>query len=243
VEESLLKGHPVARVPWGIDTDVYRPLGRAACRQMLGIPPGKKVLLFGVADFRIFLKGGDLFREALGRLPQSVKKDLMLLLFGNGGRAFAQSEDVGVMDLGYISSDPLKAIAYSSADLLVHPTRADNSPCTVIESLACGTPVVSFRVGGVPELVRPGETGWLAPPEDAAGLARAITEALEDDLRRFRVGERSREFAVSEHSLDAYAENYLAVYRRAVERFHGRKAPVRDPDGSRVDEPVTERVH
>jgi glycosyltransferase involved in cell wall biosynthesis len=60
----------------------------------------------------------------------------------------------------------MKAIAYSAADLFLFPTRADNLPLVLQESMACGTPMISFKVGGVPDLVRPGITGYLANPED-----------------------------------------------------------------------------
>jgi len=231
LRESMLRNHQVARIPWGVDTDVYRPANAAACRQALNIPPEKKVVLFSVADSgRRFLKGGDLLQALLPRIPQRLRDDLILLFFGEGGHALTASGGLRVIDLGYIGGDRLKAMAYSAADLFVLPTRADNSPCTVLESMACGTPVVSFRVGGVPEMVRPGETGWLAPPEDAAAMAAQLSQALENDAARRSMGEQCRQFAVAEHSMDVYAERYLDVYRATRDRFAGQSAEPRSSE-------------
>ena len=99
--------------------------------------------------------------------PHSLKAETVLLLLGEGGETIAEAVGIPALNLGYVSSDQLKAIAYCAADLFILPTRADNLPLGLLESMACGTPLVSFRVGGVPELVRPGITGYLAEPGDA----------------------------------------------------------------------------
>src|SRR5690606_28459915 len=97
---------------------------------------------------------------------------------------------------------------------------------TVVESFACGTPVVSFRVGGIPDLVLPGETGWLAPPEDAAALADAMIEAVNDDSGRRRMSRRCREAALADHALDVYVDRYLQICERVLQD-RGRGADVR----------------
>ena len=76
--------------------------------------------------------------------------------------AVAPIEGIQIHQLGYVFDDRLKAVVYNAADIYVHPSLADNAPLTVIESLSCGTPVVSFSIDGLPELVIPRKTGWLA---------------------------------------------------------------------------------
>lgn len=87
------------------------------------------------------------------------------MTFGEKGEMFTESAGIQTFDLGFVSSDRLKAMAYSVADLFIMPSRAENFPLVLLESMACGTPMVSFRVGGVTDLVRPGITGYLAEPE------------------------------------------------------------------------------
>ena len=100
------------------------------------------------------------------------------------------------LNLGYVSSDRLKSIAFSAADLFVFPTRADNLPLILQESLACGTPIVSFKVGGVPDLVRPGITGYLASPENANDFCNGIVQLLEDQNLRNSMSKNCRAIAV-----------------------------------------------
>lgn len=122
--------------------------------------------------------------------------------------------DLGLqhISLGYTGSDRFKAIAYSAADLFLFPTRADNLPLTLQESMACGTPIISFAVGGVPDLVRPGKTGYLAKPEDSNDFAQGIIELLEDSSLREYMREQCRQVACTEYSLSLQAQRYIEIY-------------------------------
>jgi starch synthase len=82
--------------------------------------------------------------------------------------------------------------------------------------MACGTPVVASRVGGIPEVVVDGETGWLVPPGDEAALARALRDALGDPARARRMGEAGRRRVEAHFSWDRIADRTLAVYRDAI---------------------------
>ena len=98
-----------------------------------------------------------------------------------------------------------------AADLYVHPSRADTFPNGVLEALACGTPVVASRVGGIPEQVRD-ETGVLVEPGDPAALAAAIESLLADPSRRERMSAAAAEDARARFSLDRQVDAYLALY-------------------------------
>ncbi|NEO27968.1 MAG: glycosyltransferase [Kamptonema sp. SIO4C4] len=175
-EQSLLQRFPIYHIPNGLDTQVFQPLDPQQCRQVLGLPETGYVVLFGVVQFRHRRKGGDLLLEALAALPDRIKSATVLLMFGQGGEEIAEQVGIKGMHLGYVGNDRLKAIAYSAADLSILPTRLDNCPLGILESFACGTPVVSFAVGGVPEFVHPDKTGYLASPEDAQELSRGMVE-------------------------------------------------------------------
>ena len=131
---------------------------------------------------------------------------------GKRGAELAQGTGLPVRDLGYLADDHLKAIAYSAADLLLFPTRADVFGLVSIESQACGTPVVSFRVGGVPDHVRPGETGFLAEPEDALGFRDGIALLLENEAARHRMSERCRASALQDFDLSLEAARHSNLY-------------------------------
>jgi glycosyltransferase involved in cell wall biosynthesis len=140
-----------------------------------------------------------------------------LMLLGKGGDGLAKNIDLPVINLGYADSDQLKAIFFSAADLFVVPTRADNFPVVLLESMACGTPVVSYRIGGVPDTVHPGVTGYLAEPENADDLAEGILQLVEDDRLRESMGEKCRHLAVKEYRLELQVQRYIALYQQLAQ--------------------------
>lgn len=216
VRQSLLGGFPVHHIPHGVDLDEFKPLGREHCRALLGIPEGKTVLVCAINDMDRPLKGAELLASALGKLPDSMVRECVLLFFGRSNKAILNRIPIPVVDLGYLSSDRIKAIAYSAADLLVNPTRAESFGLVALEAIACGTPVVAYGVGGIPELVRPGITGLLATPDDSQSLTDRIIEALLDRPRLESMRLECRRVAIAEYSLDLQVQRYVELYQRVI---------------------------
>jgi glycosyltransferase involved in cell wall biosynthesis len=212
VKESILHSFPIYHIPHGIDTNIYQPLDTEKCRYALDIPQDKKVVLFAADDLTLYLKGADLLRLALEKLPTSLKKEMILLIFGGKGDSFSRTIDIPARNLGYISEDRLKAVAYSAADLFVSPTRAESFGLVILESMACGTPSVSFGVGGVPDLVRPNITGYLAEPENAADLAMGIETVLSHVNHRYVMREACRRIAIEEYDIEIQVKRYTSLY-------------------------------
>lgn len=221
-DSSMLNRFTIHHIPNGIDPEAYHPHDSDLCRAALGIPSRKKVLMFGADDLRDSRKGGDLLLKALQILPATLKQDCVLLTFGNRNRWLESAIDMPAIHLGYISSDRIKAVAYSAADLFLFPTRADNLPLVLQESMACGTPMISFDVGGVSDLVRPGITGYLARPEDVKDFAMGIEQLLNDCTSLERMSQNCLEIAVSEYSLNLQAERYIDLYKQ-IRRTSARK--------------------
>ncbi|MCL1470571.1 glycosyltransferase family 4 protein [Argonema antarcticum] len=218
VKQSMLNRFPIHNIPYGIDTEIYQPLDPQQCRSMLGIPTRKKVIVFCAGSLKDPRKGDDLLLKALESLPASLKAETVLLILGDGGEAMAEAAELPTVNLGFASGDRLKAIAYSAADLFVFPTRADNLPLVLQESMACGTPMVSFKIGGVPDLVRPGITGYLAPPEDTEDLRNGIVQLLSDENLRDRMSQQCRAIAIQEYSLELQAHRYIELYRQLLQK-------------------------
>ena len=212
VRRSGLCGRfPTETIPNGLDTNAFQPRDPAVARAALGVPEGAKVVLFLAFGSGNVRKGFDLLRDALGRV-RGVP-GLFLLTLGGGAEV---PPDVRRRELGGIDDDRLLSLVYSAADLFVIPTRADNLPNTVLEAMACGTPSVGFAVGGLPEMIRPNETGLLAAPENVAELADAVAALLTDEALRGRLSETCRRVAVAEYSLAVQAERYRVLYRRVL---------------------------
>jgi glycosyltransferase involved in cell wall biosynthesis len=216
-QQSMLKNFSIHHIPHGIDTEAYQPLDPAECRSVLGIPKNKKVLMFvafGLSDPR---KGGDLLIKALQNLAESLKQETILLTLGESGEELTKIVDIPVIALGYVSGDRLKSIAYSAADLFIFPTRADIFGLVLQESMACGTPMVSFNVGGVSDLVRPDVTGYLAEPDNIQEFCDGIVRLLEDNELRANMSTNCRAIAISEYSLDLQAQRYIELYKQVLQ--------------------------
>jgi glycosyltransferase involved in cell wall biosynthesis len=225
--ESTLGRFEVRVIPHGIDTEQLAPRPRQACRSALGIPEDRTALLFTAASLQARAGGGDaadrkgvdLLLAALLAVPRPLRARCSLILMGGDGRAMAgllRAEGYDVIEVGYVVSDPLKSFVYSAADLFVFPTRADNAPLVVLESLACGTPVASFDVGGIAEMVRPGLTGTLAPPEDVAALGADLVALIGQPDRLAAMRTDCRSLVESEHAAPLAAARHVELYEKLV---------------------------
>jgi len=215
-KESMLGEFPVHHIPHGIETDIYKPLDKIHCRVLLGIPEDKNVVLCAMESMQRPLKGADLLVQALRRLPADLSRNSILLLFGHANQEILSHIPMPVVNLGYLHNPRLKALAFSAADVFIHPTRADVFALVVLESMGCGTPVVSFAVGGVPELVRPGMTGYLAQPEQPDDLCEGIVNLLADKVRLQAMGRQCRDLVVSGYALELQVQRYIELYQQVI---------------------------
>lgn len=212
VKQSMLKRFPVHQIPGGVPADLLEPLDRAHCREALGIPQDKYVLMFAALSISQPWKGADLLVEALQGLPASLKANTMLLLLGDKGHDLAHSCGMPVLELGQVMDDRAKATFFSAADLFVSPSRAEAFGLVSLESMSCGTPPVAFAVGGAPDYIQPGVTGYLARPQDAADLRAGIVQLLEDEPLRAAMGRNGRALVLKEYTLDLEVERYLRLF-------------------------------
>jgi glycosyltransferase involved in cell wall biosynthesis len=208
---SLLKRFPVQVIPNGLDTDAFAPREKPAARATLGVPADAAVALFVAEATDIRRKGFAYLVDALGRL--GGVPNLFLLSVGERLPALPADLRLPRLHLGRVSDDHKLSLAYSAADVFVIPSLQESFGQTVTESMACGTPVVGFDVGGIPDMVRPGVTGELAPVGDAGALAGRIAEVLLNPVRWRQNAGTCRGVAVDEYGLRLQAERYLKLYR------------------------------
>ena len=211
--QSPLVGHwPRHVIPNGVDLNVFRPIGREAAREVFGLRQDEPVVLFSSVETKAYRKGGAVLVEALNRLRDRTKKPFRLLVVGHDAREWETMVSVPVTAVETIKDDQLLAVMYSAADVFVHPALADNLPNGVLESLACGTPVVAFDVGGVSDAVRPLDTGYLARCNDADDLAHGIGRILDDAGLRARMNAFCRTVAESEYGMSLQTDRFEALY-------------------------------
>jgi glycosyltransferase involved in cell wall biosynthesis len=210
----LLAGKRIEHIPNGIDTQVFRPVDKRLAREQLSLPADGRILLCTSSRFTNRRKGLHLVWEALSRCGHLGKG--LLLLMGDGS---AQEVPPGwsVRKLGYLSDPAQQALAYSAADALIFPSLADNLPSTVIEAMACGTAVLAFAVGGITEIVRSGETGYLAPLGDVEALARGLDWLFEDEERLRRLQRAAAVEVARVYAPHIQAERYRDLYLQLLE--------------------------
>jgi glycosyltransferase involved in cell wall biosynthesis len=143
--------------------------------------------------------------SGMGEVP-----NLLLVSVGSG----KPSVDVNIqhLRLGHVGNDRLLSQIYSAADVFVIPSLQEAFGQTALEAMACGTPVIGFAVGGIPDMVRPGVTGFLVPAGDTTSLRDAIRDLLEAPGRRAEMATYCRHIAVKEYALEVQAQRYKELY-------------------------------
>jgi glycosyltransferase involved in cell wall biosynthesis len=210
---SLMGRFRTTVIPNGIDSNLFFPKDRLKCRRYLEIPEKKKIIIFIANSLTVEHKGLNYLLQAVTvSLPFD---DKVLILVGNGKPAIEPS--IPYIHMNYLDNSQLPAV-YSAADILVMPSLQESFGLAAVESLACGTPVVGFDVGGIPDMVRPGVTGLLVPPKDVKALGDAIQFLLQNDELRIQMSKNCRKIAVEEYSLEVQANRYLKLYREMLSR-------------------------
>lgn len=216
---SLLGCFDVEVVPNCLDIETFAPRDKAAARDVLGLPQDNRIVLFAADTVSDYRKGMDLLLTAFEGLI--LGQSVTLVAIGSGGLHMP----VGSVSLGRIENPGLMSFVYSAADVFVLPTRADNLPNVLVEAMACGVPCVSFRVGGVPDVVRHGQSGLLAEPENASSLRECLSILLGDDAKRVQMGRHGRDIVLQDYADTVVARKYVGIYERLVEARKKRGRP------------------
>jgi glycosyltransferase involved in cell wall biosynthesis len=228
VEQSVLFRAVVESrvIPTGIDLATFHMADKLAARSELGLPRSARVLLFTANQVRTnIFKDYATLEASIRILAEGRHASTVLLALGDDAPS---EKEIGSVKMRFVQKlcDP-KAVArfYQAADLYVHAAKADTLPRTVLEALACGTPVVASAVGGIPEAVndldhRPVHeaTGILVPQGDPRALAAGIQRLLDDDGLRQRVAESAAQDARRRFDLNQQVNSYLDWYRDLLER-------------------------
>lgn len=211
----------VVSVPAGVDTARFHPgVSGKAVREELGLGPAAPVVglvadVRGSKGHRYFLEAA---REVLAGLP-----DARFLIVGDGvgfedvrRRVRALGLEGPVLMTGFRRDVPE---VMAALDVLVLPSvRSEATSQVIPQALAVGVPVVATRVGGIPEIVRDGETGLLVPPADAPALAAAIVALLRDRERAAALARAGQALVRARYTVDAMMEGTTAVYRELLGR-------------------------
>ncbi len=209
------KSGRVLAIPNPINIQQYQPGNKAEARKALNLPKDAFILLFTAANIQDKRKGFDLLFRALkicnekGYLPKNTR----LLIAGKTKNDYTNFPYKPI-SLGLINSEDEMVKLYQASDVFVIPSIQDNLPNTVVESLACGTPVCGFKTGGIPEMVINDETGILSHSAEASNLARALRSIAESDLKR--MSENARKLIENQYSESVVAAQYQTLFSELI---------------------------
>lgn len=233
-QEAFCVGCGVEVIYNFVDSDYYRREPNESIHAELA-PKGERIMLH-VSTFRPIKRIGDCI-EVLARLAAAttgMSTPVKLVMCGDGPErreAEALAARLGVADsVLFVGKQPQSKIRdyLSVADLLLLPSQSESFGLSALEAMACEVPVIATRVGGIPEVVDDGESGFLFEIGDIDGMADAARRILEDESERKRLGTAGRRIAAERFASEKIIPQYEDLYRRTCERAR-HQSPTSDP--------------
>lgn len=214
----ILANRNVRVIATGVDTDVFQPHDRNEARRALGLPLDRKLILFGAdAALKDGRKGGSAVLDVMRRITTQGNTGLGLVLFGTDTVPEGLPDAVSLHLMGTITNQTRLANLYAACDVFLAPSKQENLANTVLEAMACGTPVVAYALGGMVEAIEHGQTGLLATPGDNATLGEMTITLLTDDAMRRHFSDTSRARACTFFDLRTQTAKYIALYRELTD--------------------------
>lgn len=197
----------IEKISNSIETDIFQPYEKEEVRKYFKLPKDKLIIGY-VPSFSSDVKGYKEIIEVFKKLQKNaISKNIVVLLIGNETPA-TQEIQLEKINLGYISDNQKLAQAYSAADVIVVPSLEETFSNTTAEAISCGTPVVGFKTGAIPELVIDGQTGYTYEIGDIQGMTDGIIKVLS----QLNFSENCREHAIKNYSFMIQAEKYKNLF-------------------------------
>lgn len=211
--KSALFGNVVVEnIPNTFNEKIFKPVNKEFARMMLNLPSKKKLILFGANGGHTNPYKG--WRYLMEALQKSDLGDVEVVVFGSKLDKTSMPEiPYRLHSIGALCDEYSLSLLYNAVDVFITPSLADNFPNTILESLACTTPVVAFNVGGIPDLVKHYETGYLAKYKDASDLADGIGWCLrksQDGLWRSKI----RDFVIANFSAKIVVGEHIDFWKK-----------------------------
>ena len=212
-ESVIFKDKKITTIPNGIDTNYYKPLDKNLSRNFFNLPSNKKIIAFGAANINDKNKGGPELLEIIKYLgDQNTDCEIITIGSGYGHNSL---EGIKVNNLGHLTSEDKIIKFYSAADVFILPSKQDNLPNMIMESLACGTPCVGFDIGGIPDMISHKVNGFISQAYSSACFADGINWILNnpeyDILCR-----NARSTAVNKFDINKVTNKYIELYNQLL---------------------------
>lgn len=207
-KSKVFESFDVVVIPNCLNTESFKPTNKVAERNRLQLPANKKVMLFVAENPNDIRKGMELLLQAFDQMKHP--NDVFLLVIGK--KLEKPNARIVMKQLGSIASETELSKIYNAADFFVIPSLEDNLPNTILESMACGTPVIGFDIGGLPDMIINNQTGLLAPKNDTIALARCIDQFITME-NTVSFSQKARELVEAKCTEKVFLTKLIGVYK------------------------------
>lgn len=224
-ESKVFQHNTIEVIPYSLDTNIFQPVNKSEAKEKLKLNPHDIILLVGAVTGNEKRKG---FIELINSLkicqnnPQfaSLIKNntLKICCFGELNDEF-NDLDITVIPFGNINCEEELSLIYSAADIFILPSLEDNFPNTMLESMSCGTPVMAFDVGGMPDLIQDQISGIIIPFNNVQLMSDKIIQLINDRSLCQKMGQKSRNIISHNYHLSVQANNYYKLYQELLDNL------------------------
>lgn len=212
-KSTLLRDTKVVNLPNPIDTNTFKPFDKDKARELWNLPCDKKLVLFGAMGATSDPRKG--FKELSDAMGQLTSKDIEFVVFGSSEPQVSQNFGFKTHYLGHLHDDVSLVTLYSAVDVMIVPSLQENLSNAIMESLACGTPVVAFDIGGNGDMIEHMQNGYLATPYDVVDLSRGIQWVIENSFDNV-LSISARKKIVEIFDAKVVVKKYIELYRQTV---------------------------
>lgn len=212
---SLFKRAIIKVIPNPIDTEYFHLINSDVARNQLGLPMDKKILLFGAdRGTNNPYKGWNYLREVL-LSSDFVDKEYALVVFGGECNDIEISKRFEIYNMGVITDFSVMNLLYCASDVFIMPSMAEAFGQTALEAITCGTPVVAFNIGGLPDIIVHKKTGYLADYQNFISLKEGIEWCLGIEDRVYFYNQ-CRQYVISNFSSSVIFEKHLSLINSII---------------------------
>jgi glycosyltransferase involved in cell wall biosynthesis len=208
-EKSILGQFDVRHINNGVDENIFKLYDKTHARKELNLPLDKTILFFASdGSLKNPAKGGEYIQKTYEYFKDN--KDILFVCTGGKERNYRNDN---FLEFEYIKDENLMAKFYSASDLFIYPSLADNSPLVVLESLACQTPVIAFKTGGIPEQVKHMQSGYIANYKDEEDFIKGIETFLSSENLISNAKLIARQTIEENFTLDKMISEHIKLYK------------------------------
>ncbi len=223
VEESpLLSNFPTAVVPNGVDTELFRKGSRSAARAELDLPHDIPIIMLAAQYIDHYCKGT---YDAIQAINDAKDIDFQVLLVGRDSEKVAALLRVPSTALPYINCASKMVTCYNASNLVLMPSLGEIFGLVAAESMACGTPVMAYATGGLPEVLGGRDTGILIPTGDVNKLSLTLRKVLGDYGMLAAMGEAASKRIRQYFELNFQAKSFIELYRSIIDTHRLGRTP------------------